>query len=67
VQESPPGSKLSRNRELARSATRGSLKVRRATLGTLEVTGVGDRVSFATYVPSDPNVPARGDMVVMPK
>ena len=48
-------------------ATGEVLTVRRATLGTLEVTGVEDRVSFATYAPSDPNVPARGDMVVMPK
>jgi curli biogenesis system outer membrane secretion channel CsgG len=48
-------------------ATGEVLTVRRAILGTLVVTGVEDRVSFATYAPSDPNVPARGDMVVMPK
>jgi len=48
-------------------ATGEVLTVRRAILGTLVVTGVEDRVSFATYAASDPNVPARGDMVVMPK
>jgi curli biogenesis system outer membrane secretion channel CsgG len=48
-------------------ATGEVLSVRRAILGTLEVKDVEDRVSFATYAPSDPNAPARGDMVVMPK
>lgn len=47
-------------------ATGEVLTVRRAILGTLVVTGVEDKASFATYTASDPNVPARGDMVVAP-
>ena len=48
-------------------ATGEVLSVRRLMLGTLEVTRVEDKVSFATYNASDPNAPARGDLVIAPR
>ncbi|MGZ3256791.1 MAG: CsgG/HfaB family protein [Croceibacterium sp.] len=54
-------------KRLTDPATGEVLSVRRLTLGTLEVKSVEDKVSFAAYTPSDPNQPARGDLVFAPK
>jgi curli biogenesis system outer membrane secretion channel CsgG len=50
--------------KLTDPATGEVLSVRRATLGTLEVKGVEEKVSFASFTTADGNQPARGDLVV---
>lgn len=47
-------------------ATGEFLSARRLHLGTLDVKSVEDKVSFAAYHGDDPNVPMRGDLVVLP-
>jgi hypothetical protein len=48
-------------------ATGEVLSVRRARLGTLEVTSVEDKVSFAAFTTADGNQPIRGDLVTATK
>jgi hypothetical protein len=53
--------------KLTDPATGEVLSVRRVSLGTLEVTNVEDKVSFATFTTAEGNQPARGDLVMAPK
>jgi len=55
------------SQRLTDPATGEVLSVRRARLGTLEVTGVEDKVSFAAFTSADGNQPVRGDLVMAPK
>lgn len=61
-----PGDRFNVERILQRltdPATGEVLSVRRARLGTLEVTNVEDKVSFASFTTADGNQPIRGDLV----
>jgi curli biogenesis system outer membrane secretion channel CsgG len=65
-----PGDRFNVERILQRltdPATGEVLSVRRARLGTLEVTSVEDRVSFAAFTTADGNQPIRGDLVTATK
>jgi curli biogenesis system outer membrane secretion channel CsgG len=53
--------------KLTDPATGEVLSVRRVTLGTLEVTNVEEKVSFASFATADGNQPVRGDLVMMAK
>ena len=53
--------------KLTDPATGEVLSVKRVSLGTLEVTNVEDKVSFATFTTAEGNQPARGDLVMAPK
>jgi curli biogenesis system outer membrane secretion channel CsgG len=65
-----PGDRFNVERILQRlidPATGEVLSVKRARLGTLEVTSVEDKVSFAAFTTADGNQPIRGDLVTAPK
>jgi len=51
-------------RRLTDPATGELLSVRRTRLGWIEVKSIEEKVSTASYVAEDPNVPVRGDLVV---
>ncbi|HXZ47877.1 MAG TPA: CsgG/HfaB family protein [Usitatibacter sp.] len=53
--------------KLTDPATGEILSVRRVVLGTLQVTRVEEKVSFATFATQDGNQPARGDLVMAPQ
>ena len=53
--------------KLTDPATGEVLSVRRMKLGTLQVTNVEDRVSYAAFTTADGNQPVRGDLVMTPK
>lgn len=53
--------------KLTDPATGEVLSVRRKALGTLEIRSVEEKVSFGVFKASDPQKPARGDLVVMPR
>jgi len=65
-----PGDRFSVERiaqKLTDPATGEVLSVKRVSLGTLEVSRVEEKVSFATFATADGNQPARGDLVMAPK
>ena len=53
--------------KLTEPATGEVLSVKRARLGTLEVTNVEEKVSFASFTTADGNQPVRGDLVTTQK
>jgi len=53
--------------KLTDPATGEVLSVRRKTLGTVEVKSVEERIAFGVFERADPQKPARGDLVVLPR